>query len=50
MKFSILGMNLEMTFDDKMKPANDQPDPKSCGKKLRGNRGGWVLIETEGHA
>ncbi|XP_031236853.1 oxidized low-density lipoprotein receptor 1 isoform X4 [Mastomys coucha] len=25
-----------MTFDDKMKPANDQPDHKSCGKKPKG--------------
>ncbi|XP_052030972.1 oxidized low-density lipoprotein receptor 1 isoform X3 [Apodemus sylvaticus] len=29
-------MNLEMTFDDKMKPASDQPDQKSCGKKPKG--------------
>ncbi|EDK99928.1 oxidized low density lipoprotein (lectin-like) receptor 1 [Mus musculus] len=29
-------MNLEMTFDDKMKPANDEPDQKSCGKKPKG--------------
>lgn len=25
-----------MTFDDKMKPANDEPDQKSCGKKPKG--------------
>lgn len=29
-------MNLEMAFDDKMKPVNDQPDQKSCGKKPKG--------------
>ncbi|XP_076796767.1 oxidized low-density lipoprotein receptor 1 isoform X2 [Arvicanthis niloticus] len=29
-------MNLEMTFDDKMKPVNDQPDQKSYGKKPKG--------------
>lgn len=40
-------MNLEMAFDDKMKPVNDQPDQKSCGKKPKGNRGGWMLIEAE---
>ncbi|XP_051010565.1 oxidized low-density lipoprotein receptor 1-like [Acomys russatus] len=29
-------MNLEMTFDDRMKPATDQPDQKSLGKKAKG--------------
>ncbi|MEJ1279975.1 oxidized low density lipoprotein (lectin-like) receptor 1 [Cricetulus griseus] len=28
-------MNLEMTFDDKMKPVNEQPDQKLCHKKAK---------------
>ncbi|XP_035304747.1 oxidized low-density lipoprotein receptor 1 isoform X3 [Cricetulus griseus] len=31
-------MNLEMTFDDKMKPVNEQPDQKLCHKKAKGLR------------
>lgn len=40
-------MNLEMTFDGKMKSVNEQPDQKSCHKKAKGTRDGWVLTETE---
>ncbi|XP_036036238.1 oxidized low-density lipoprotein receptor 1 [Onychomys torridus] len=29
-------MNLEMTFDGKMMPVNEQPDQKSCHKKAKG--------------
>lgn len=40
-------MNLEMTFDGKMKSVNEQPDQKACHKKAKGTRDGWVLTGTE---